>query len=210
MLVYVGAVAQRLLESYVSDVKFDLEAVIDGVPRRWDSLDVIVKNTRIFGGERVLDPDSAADDGLFELVPITGRRDMIEKLIGSFRHSALNLEDLRASSSRSPSRSPAAASSSRFAPTAASCPRRSSTARSSRRAAATTSPPPGRFAHRPPRRRVSSALPAARFWTILRPSPEEPMPDVFIYDAVRTPRGRGKAGKGGLSHIHPQELLAQP
>jgi acetyl-CoA C-acetyltransferase len=35
------------------------------------------------------------------------------------------------------------------------------------------------------------------------------MADVFIYDALRTPRGRGKAGKGGLSHVHPQELLAQ-
>ncbi len=35
------------------------------------------------------------------------------------------------------------------------------------------------------------------------------MADVFIFDAVRTPRGRGKAGKGGLSNIHPQELLAQ-
>ena len=35
------------------------------------------------------------------------------------------------------------------------------------------------------------------------------MRDVFIYDAVRTPRGRGKAGKGALSGVHPQELLAQ-
>jgi acetyl-CoA C-acetyltransferase len=35
------------------------------------------------------------------------------------------------------------------------------------------------------------------------------MTDVFIYDALRTPRGRGKAGKGGLSNHHPQELLAQ-
>src|SRR5947207_561973 len=35
------------------------------------------------------------------------------------------------------------------------------------------------------------------------------MPDVFIYDVLRTPRGRGKAGKGGLSQHHPQELLAQ-
>jgi len=31
----------------------------------------------------------------------------------------------------------------------------------------------------------------------------------YIIDAVRTPRGRGKAGKGGLSSVHPQELLAQ-
>ncbi len=35
------------------------------------------------------------------------------------------------------------------------------------------------------------------------------MADVFIFDAVRTPRGRGKAGKGGLSGLHPQEVLAQ-
>jgi acetyl-CoA C-acetyltransferase len=35
------------------------------------------------------------------------------------------------------------------------------------------------------------------------------MADVYIYDALRTPRGRGKAGKGGLANVHPQELLAQ-
>src|SRR5690242_1156528 len=35
------------------------------------------------------------------------------------------------------------------------------------------------------------------------------MIDVFIYDALRTPRGRGKAGKGGLAQHHPQELIAQ-
>ncbi|MSP25052.1 MAG: acetyl-CoA C-acetyltransferase [Myxococcales bacterium] len=35
------------------------------------------------------------------------------------------------------------------------------------------------------------------------------MKDVYILDAVRSPRGRGRAGKGALSNIHPQELLAQ-
>jgi acetyl-CoA C-acetyltransferase len=30
----------------------------------------------------------------------------------------------------------------------------------------------------------------------------------YIIDAARTPRGRGKAGKGAISGIHPQELLA--
>lgn len=35
------------------------------------------------------------------------------------------------------------------------------------------------------------------------------MADAFIIDSVRTPRGRGRAGKGGLSGIHPQELMAQ-
>src|SRR5690606_38728791 len=41
------------------------------------------------------------------------------------------------------------------------------------------------------------------------PYKEAFMRDVFILDAVRTPRGRGKAGKGALSGVHPQELLAQ-
>ncbi|HKV10834.1 MAG TPA: acetyl-CoA C-acetyltransferase [Thermoanaerobaculia bacterium] len=35
------------------------------------------------------------------------------------------------------------------------------------------------------------------------------MTSAYILDAVRTPRGRGKAGKGALSGVHPQELLAQ-
>ncbi len=35
------------------------------------------------------------------------------------------------------------------------------------------------------------------------------MDEVFIFDAARTPRGRGKAGKGALSGVHPQELFAQ-
>lgn len=32
------------------------------------------------------------------------------------------------------------------------------------------------------------------------------MPDAFIIDAVRTPRGIGKQGKGALAHLHPQHL----
>ncbi len=34
------------------------------------------------------------------------------------------------------------------------------------------------------------------------------MPDAYIIDAVRTPRGIGKPGKGALSHLHPQNLGA--
>jgi acetyl-CoA C-acetyltransferase len=34
------------------------------------------------------------------------------------------------------------------------------------------------------------------------------MRTVYIVDALRTPRGRGKPGKGALSSVHPQELLA--
>src|SRR5687768_8119150 len=35
------------------------------------------------------------------------------------------------------------------------------------------------------------------------------MTQAYVIDAVRTPRGRGRAGKGALSGVHPQELLAQ-
>lgn len=33
--------------------------------------------------------------------------------------------------------------------------------------------------------------------------------NAYVLDTIRTPRGRGKAGKGGLSNIHPQELMGQ-
>jgi acetyl-CoA C-acetyltransferase len=43
-----------------------------------------------------------------------------------------------------------------------------------------------------------------------RPLPvkDPAMPDAYIIDAVRTPRGIGKPGKGALSHLHPQHLGA--
>ena len=34
------------------------------------------------------------------------------------------------------------------------------------------------------------------------------MPDAFIIDACRTPRGIGKQGKGALAHLHPQHLAS--
>src|SRR5579863_10371250 len=34
------------------------------------------------------------------------------------------------------------------------------------------------------------------------------MPDAYIIDAVRTPRGIGKVGKGALAGMHPQHLAA--
>lgn len=35
------------------------------------------------------------------------------------------------------------------------------------------------------------------------------MSDAYIIDAVRTPRGIGKTGKGALAHMHPQHLAAR-
>jgi diacylglycerol kinase family enzyme len=94
-LVYAGAVLQRFVESYVVDIKFDLDCVIDGSVHPFENLlDVIIKNTKIFGGEWIFDPDAESDDGRFELVPVTGRRDFGTKLIGSLRASPVGVDDL--------------------------------------------------------------------------------------------------------------------
>lgn len=94
-LVYAGAILQRLAESYVVDIKFDLEAVIDGKVHSFDNLlDVIIKNTKIFGGEWVFDSNIESDDGLFELVPVTGRRDFGTKMLGTLRRSPVAIDDL--------------------------------------------------------------------------------------------------------------------
>ncbi|HEX4419674.1 MAG TPA: diacylglycerol kinase family protein [Kofleriaceae bacterium] len=95
-LVYAGAVLQRFVESYVVDIKFDVDAVIDGTVHHLDNLlDIILKNTKIFGGEWVFDPDAESDDGKLELVPVTGRRDLGTKLLGSLRRSPVGIEDLQ-------------------------------------------------------------------------------------------------------------------
>jgi len=94
-LVYIGAVAQRFFESYVVDTKFDLDAVIDGTVHHFPSLlDVIVKNTKIFGGEWIFDANTEADDGRVELVPVIGRRDFVGKLLGAMRHVPVGMDDL--------------------------------------------------------------------------------------------------------------------
>ncbi|MBA3819622.1 MAG: hypothetical protein H0X17_12070 [Deltaproteobacteria bacterium] len=94
-LVYAGAVLRRFVESYVVDIKFDMDVVVDGVVHSFDHLlDVIVKNTKIFGGEWVFDPNTESDDGKFELVPVTGRRDFGTKLLGGLRRSPVGVDDL--------------------------------------------------------------------------------------------------------------------
>lgn len=94
-LVYAGAVLKRFTESYLVDIKFDLDVIVDGKHHTFPSiLDVIIKNTRIFGGEWVFDPDAESDDGKFELVPVAGRRDFGAKMLGTLRASPVGLDDL--------------------------------------------------------------------------------------------------------------------
>lgn len=95
-LVYAGAMVKRLLGSVVDRfARFDLEARVDGVVHEYTGLiDVILKNTHVFGGEWVLAPDGQADDGLFEMVPVASVRDFTSKMLATFRHSPVNEQDL--------------------------------------------------------------------------------------------------------------------
>src|SRR4051812_43383504 len=75
-LVYAGALLRTFLESYIEDDKFDVTVTADGETFAWTGLsDLIVKGTRIYGGMWVFDDNSRCDDGKFEVVPFTGKRD---------------------------------------------------------------------------------------------------------------------------------------
>ena len=84
-LVYAGALLKRLARVPTGRTTFRLEAEIDGEPARVydDVIDVIVKNTLIYGGEWVLAPGGAADDGLFEMVPVCGLADFGSKMVSA-------------------------------------------------------------------------------------------------------------------------------
>ncbi len=96
-LVYAGAMLKHMVKTYTHDMNFKLKLTIDGKEHHLDGLiDVIVKNTHIFGGEWVLAPDGASDDGKFEIVPIAGRSEYISKFIATHRQSPITEDDLRA------------------------------------------------------------------------------------------------------------------
>jgi diacylglycerol kinase family enzyme len=81
-LVYAGALLRTFLASYVDDDKFDVTVTADGETHAWHGLsDLIVKGTRVYGGAWVFDAGARHDDGKFEIVPFTGKRDWISKAI---------------------------------------------------------------------------------------------------------------------------------
>lgn len=79
-LVYAGAMMRTFLEGYVENDRFDAELILDGRAHSYRRLtDLIVKGTKVYGGFWVLDPSAAHDDGVFEVIPMTGRRDWLSK-----------------------------------------------------------------------------------------------------------------------------------
>ncbi len=91
--VYAGALLKTFLESYIVDDKFMVVAMLDGVRHELDGItDLVVKNTRIYGGAWVLDKTSEPDDGAFELVPFRGKRDWTSKAIVDLEGNPLTEE----------------------------------------------------------------------------------------------------------------------
>jgi diacylglycerol kinase family enzyme len=94
-LVYAGALFRTFLASYVDDDKFDATVECDGATRLYAGLtDLVVKGTRIYGGAWVFVPEAQHDDGKFEVVPFTGKRDWISKAIVHLDDSGSTAEAL--------------------------------------------------------------------------------------------------------------------
>jgi diacylglycerol kinase family enzyme len=91
--VYVGAALDRWLASFVEPTKFAAVVTTDRFERSWLELtDLVVKATPIFAGAWVLDRRAEPDDGLFELVPVTSRRDWAARVATDVAHNPLRPE----------------------------------------------------------------------------------------------------------------------
>jgi len=81
-MVYAGALLRVFLESYVVGDEFRAEIDADGKAVVLEGLtDLLVKNTRVYGGAWVFDRTSRHDDGLMEIVPFRGKLDWTSKAI---------------------------------------------------------------------------------------------------------------------------------
>ena len=94
-LVYAGAMLRTFAESYVLSDKFDAIGTVDGEPVELRGLiDLVFKNTLIYGGAWIFDRASRHDDGLFEIIPFIGKRDWASKAIVDLAGNPLTEEVL--------------------------------------------------------------------------------------------------------------------
>ena len=93
--VYVGAALDRLLSSFVEPTKFAAVVTSDRFERSWLELtDLVVKATPIFSGAWVLDRRGEPDDGLFELIAVTSRREWAARIATDLAHAPVKPEVL--------------------------------------------------------------------------------------------------------------------
>lgn len=82
-LVYVGAALRAFLATYVEDHYFEAQVTLaDGSHHTLTDLtDLVVKNTRFYGGAWIFDSTASPEDGEVELIPLRGRREWIQRLV---------------------------------------------------------------------------------------------------------------------------------
>jgi diacylglycerol kinase family enzyme len=81
-LVYAGALLRAFLASYIEEQKFEAEVTTPEGTFFLDGLtDLVIKNTRLYGGAWVLDPTGSPEDGEMELVPLRGRHEWIARAV---------------------------------------------------------------------------------------------------------------------------------
>jgi diacylglycerol kinase family enzyme len=104
--VYAGATLNRYLASWREPTKFNAIAVVDEERMTLGSLsDIVVNATPVYGGSWILDQRSKPDDGMFEFIPLHGRRDWAQQALKHLTpvviwNQQLNLLDHSRSSSR--------------------------------------------------------------------------------------------------------------
>lgn len=92
-VVYVGAALDRWLSSFVEPTKFSAVVATDRFDKSWLGLtDLVVKATPIFAGAWVLDRRAEPDDGLFELVAVTSRREWASRIATDLAHAPVRPE----------------------------------------------------------------------------------------------------------------------
>ncbi|MCB9684622.1 MAG: hypothetical protein H6738_04510 [Alphaproteobacteria bacterium] len=84
--VYVGATVREVLRSYVGPTTFTAELTADGTKHHYEGLsDLIVKGTAVYGGIWVPARSTAPDDGKFDVIPLRGRTEMVNRLLRDWK-----------------------------------------------------------------------------------------------------------------------------
>jgi len=94
--VYAGATFTEVIRSIVEPVKFAAHiTAADGLQTTYTGLtDLIINATPIYGGWWVPTPHTEPDDGVFELMAIAGRRDMLTTTLRGIQGLTLPIPDL--------------------------------------------------------------------------------------------------------------------
>lgn len=93
--IYLASSVRKLLESYVSPIKFACDVLVDSERHELTGLtDIIISGTPIYAGHWVLDRAAKPDDGLFELATMQGRRDWASKTLRDLAASPIWQEQL--------------------------------------------------------------------------------------------------------------------